>query len=375
MSEILVSFLVIFAVFTLVVYYFHNYKKPMGLEYQDVWIINYSNSYKTKDADSLQLFYQTLVKSIKSMPQVKEVSFTSDNTPFTQNINSGGITVNNKIMDGVNWYTVDDNYKNVLNMALLDGRWFDKGDDATKDRLIVINSDLREKLFGSGRAIGEIIADRDNKNKMRVIGVVQAIKMKGDYANTDIGLYQRVDTGSFRWLGKMLVKVTPDADAAFEGRLYKTIANYMKNSDIEIEHLSDKRTSINYFTLVPMIVLLIVACFLIINVALGLFGVLWYNINKRRGEIGLRRAVGATGRSVSSQLVNEAMILATLSLIVGSFFAMQFPLLNLFDLPATVYIAAIFLSVIFIYLLVLVCSLYPGKQAASIYPAVALHEE
>jgi len=208
-----------------------------------------------------------------------------------------------------------------------------------------------------------------------VIGVVQAIKMKGDYANTDIGLYQRVDTGSFRWLGKMLVKVTPDADAAFEGKLYKTIANYMKNSDVEIEHLSDKRTSINYFTLVPMIVLLIVACFLIINVALGLFGVLWYNINKRRGEIGLRRAVGATGRSVSSQLVNEAMILATLSLIVGSFFAVQFPLLNLFDLPAGVYIAAIFLSVIFIYLLVLVCSLYPGKQAAAIYPAVALHEE
>ena len=73
------------------------------------------------------------------------------------------------------------------------------------------------------------------------------------------------------------------------------MANYMKNSNVEIEHLTNKRKSINYFALVPMIVLLIVACFLIINVALGLFGVLWYNINKRRGEIGLRRAVGATG--------------------------------------------------------------------------------
>ena len=283
MSEILVSFLVIFAVFTLVVYYFHNYKKPMGLEYEHVWVINYSNSYQTKNADSLNLFYKTLVKTIKSMPQVKQVSFTSDNIPFAQNMNSGGITVDNKKIDGVNWYTVDDNYNNVLNMELLEGRWFENGDDATKDKPIVINSDLKEKLFGNGRVLGKLIGDGDNKNKMRVIGVVQAIKIKGDYANTDIGLYQRADTGSFRWLGKMLVKVTPDADAAFEGKLYKTIANYMKNSDIEIEHLSDKRTSINYFTLVPMIVLLIVACFLIINVALGLFGVLWYNINKRRG--------------------------------------------------------------------------------------------
>ncbi len=101
----------------------------------------------------------------------------------------------------------------------------------------------------------------------------------------------------------------------------------------------------------------------------------WYNINKRKGEIGLRRAIGATGNSVSSQLVTESMILATLSLIIGSFFAIQFPLLNVFDLAAHVYITGMLLAIIFVYLLVLVCSLYPGRQAAAIYPAVALHEE
>jgi putative ABC transport system permease protein len=118
-----------------------------------------------------------------------------------------------------------------------------------------------------------------------------------------------------------------------------------------------------------------VAGFLIANVALGLFGVLWYNINKRRGEIGLRRAVGATGTAISMQLVAEALVLSSLSLILGSFFAIQFPLLNVFDLPSGVYLSAIALSVIFLYLLVIICALYPGKQAAGIYPAVALHEE
>ena len=149
----------------------------------------------------------------------------------------------------------------------------------------------------------------------------------------------------------------------------------MKNSNIEIEHLVNKRKDINYFSLVPMIVLSIVAGFLIVNVAFGLFGVLWYNINKRRGEIGLRRAVGASGKSVSAQLVSESLILATLSLIIGTFFAVQFPLLNVFDLPAGIYLTAIILAVLFIYTLVLICSLYPGRQAAAIYPAVALHEE
>jgi putative ABC transport system permease protein len=375
MFEMLVSFLVIFAVFTLIVYYYHNYKKPMGLDYEDVWVINYNNAYKTTNTDSLDLYYETMSQNIRSMPQVKDISFASDNLPFTHNQNTGGVMVNNKKIDGVNFYTVDDNFDKVLNTTLLEGRWFNKGDNASKDKLVIINSDFREQTFGSGKAIGRVIGDYDNKNKMRVIGVVQAMKIKGDYAATEKGLYQRTDTSSFHWLGRILVKVTPGADATFEGKLYKTLANYMKNSDVEIEHLSSKRTSINYFSLVPIIALLIVACFLIINVALGLFGVLWYNINKRRGEIGLRRAVGATGSAVSSQLVSETLILATLSLIVGCFFAVQFPLLNIFDLPAIVYITAMLLSVLFIYLLVTVCALYPGRQAAKIFPAIALHEE
>ena len=54
---------------------------------------------------------------------------------------------------------------------------------------------------------------------------------------------------------------------------------------------------------------------------------------------------------------------------------MQFPLLNVFDLPASVYIIAMLLAIAFIYVLVIICALYPGKQAAAIYPAVALHEE
>jgi len=61
--------------------------------------------------------------------------------------------------------------------------------------------------------------------------------------------------------------------------------------------------------------------------------------------------------------------------VIGSFFAIQFPLLHVFDLPAGIYMTALLLAIIFVYLLVLCCSLYPGRQAAAIYPAVALHEE
>jgi len=82
MSEMLVSFLVIFAVFTLMVYYYNNYKKTMGFDCENLWVVNYNNTYQTKSTDSLNIFYENLRQTIKSMPQVKEVSFCSDKADF-----------------------------------------------------------------------------------------------------------------------------------------------------------------------------------------------------------------------------------------------------------------------------------------------------
>jgi putative ABC transport system permease protein len=373
--EILLSFLVMFAVFSFGVYAYRNYARPMGIKYEHVWVINYNNTLKTQNSDSLTLFYEGLLRNIKAMPQVADAGFSSTNVPFSSSHSNGGITVNGKKLLGVNQFNVDDDYINTLGATMVEGRWYNKQDGVSKKRVVVINNALKEKLFGKSTAIGKYINDYSDKNKTQIIGVVNDIKFDGDYQAAAISQYNRLDTSAYHWLQRILIKVQPDADAAFESRLYKFLANQMKSSNIEIEHLPNKLIAYDKFTLVPLIILSVVAAFLIINVALGIFGVLWYNINKRRGEIGLRRAIGASGNSVSSQLVAEALILATFSIIIGSFFAVQFPLLNVFDLPAGVYIAALGLSVAFIYLLVLVCSLYPGKQAAAIYPAVALHEE
>jgi putative ABC transport system permease protein len=375
MSEMLISFLVIFALFSLLVYYYQNYKKPMGFDYENVWAVNYRNSLKTNNSDSLTLFYETLRQTIKAMPEVKEISFTSENIPFSQNTDGDGLKYNNERLQ-VDMFSVENSYKDVVNIKVLEGRWFNLQDAIAKDNPIIINTTLKNAFFGNGNAIGKQVSfDHDDKNKVKVIAVVEDSKVRGDYASVGPATYTRLDTGSFHWLGNILIKVAPNADAAFESRLYKTMANFMKNANVEIEHLTNKRESINKFALIPLIVFLIVAFFLIINVALGLFGVLWYNISKRKGEIGLRRAVGASGSSISKQLVGEALVLSTLALIIGSFFAVQFPLLNVFDLSASIYILALVLSIAFIYILVIICAFYPAKQAAGIYPAVALHED
>jgi len=352
------------------VYQYINFKKPMGFNYENVWTVNVTYPQGISSADSMQQYQQTLRQLIQSMPQVEGVSFASSNVPFSSNTMNNMMSYkNNQYV--ANQYFADANYPKVLGLSLNAGRWFSEADKASKYPPAMINETLKKKLFGNEDAVGKIIGP----GNMRIVGVINDFKDKGDYQKIEGGYYRLSDTSNVWWLASILVAVKPNTTAAFEAKLYKAVSNYLKTSNLEIEHLSKKRISKNNVTLVPMIILIIVAGFLIINVALGLFGVLWYNINKRKAEIGLRRAVGATGNAVTKQLIGEALVLSTISLIIGAFFAVQFPLLNVFDLQANIYIAALLMAVAFIYLLVMFCALYPGKQAAAIYPAVALHEE
>jgi putative ABC transport system permease protein len=378
-TEMFVSFLVMFGIFTLIVYYYHNYKQPMGFEYENVWVASY-HSHDIQSTDSAIVFHDALTRLIKSYPEVEDVSLTGFNTPFSMSTNNTSIGYGNNRDVMSNVYQTEEEYKNVLNFKMIDGRWFDHSDDVQGKYIpVVINEKLKEELFGNDNAIGKLVGENDFKthqlqDRYRVIGVANNMKDKGDYQAVENGMYLKIDTGGMRWYSTILIKVKPGADAAFESKLFKSISN-ATGSSVEIEHLDKKIVSKNSLMLTPMIIALIVSAFLIINVSLGLFGVLWYNINKRKSEIGLRRAVGATGNSVSKQLVGEALVLSTLALAIGSFFAVQFPLLNVFNLPASVYIFALVFAIAFIYLLVVICALYPGKQAAAIFPAIALHEE
>ncbi len=368
MTEIFVSFLILFGIFSMLVNQFKNYIKPMGFNPDNVWVINFNSTYHTNNNDSLVRFYQNIEQALRAMPEIQEVTYTSFYLPFSGGVAETGLTYKDHNYFHIGAFQGEASYQQVMQLKVVEGRWFNKEDALFKTTPIVIDETLKKDLFGKETAIGKKLSAG------KIIGVVQDPKMASDYSALGRGLFNRIDTGNYRDLGHMLVRVNASANTAFEGRLYDFVSRAIPNGNVNIEHLNDRRKVVNRQYTIPMIIAVIIGSFLIINVSLGIFGVLWYNINKRRAELGLRRAVGASGKSISGQLAAEALILATLGLIVGVFFAIQVPLLNLFNLDKGIYFAAILLSILFIYGLVFICSVYPGRQAAAIYPAAALHE-
>ncbi|MCK8492030.1 MULTISPECIES: ABC transporter permease [Spirosoma] len=363
--EIWASFMVLFGLATLIVVNVGNYREPLGFAYENVWAIDLNNNQDTTEvANKLG----RIVQQLKTYPEVESVSRMSSNFPFSANQMNDGVEYNkrNVVSDR---YVTDENFAQTLGISVTDGKWYRNADSVGKYRPMVINEKAKEELFGNENALGKIVSD-----KFRVVGVMDNFKAKGEFMTNKPAVFELMEAKN-SWSNIVLIKVKPGTDAVFEANVVKNIATMVKGWSVEVNYLTDSRKNQHNLVLVPVIIAAIVSGFLLINVALGLFGVLNLSIAKRRGEIGLRRAIGATGSGISTQFIGEIWVLATFAMLIGLLFAVQFPLLNVFDLASGTYMTAIGIAVLIIYGIVTLCALFPSRQAALIQPATALHEE
>jgi putative ABC transport system permease protein len=128
--------------------------------------------------------------------------------------------------------------------------------------------------------------------------------------------------------------------------------------------------------LAPLVAGGIVGLFLISMVGLGLTGVLWQNVTRRTREIGLRRAMGASGAKVNRQILVEVALLATIAILLGTIIIMQLPILGAFAVvPPAAFITGFIGALATIYALTVLCGLYPSWLASRLTPAEALRYE
>ncbi len=174
-----------------------------------------------------------------------------------------------------------------------------------------------------------------------------------------------------------LIKVKPGTPRAFEEKLNQQLKLIRSDWGYRISPMVDMRKSKMTEDTIPLMILAVIAVFLLIMVGFGLFGVLWQNTTQRIPEIGLRRAVGASSGHIYQQIVSEQLLLSSIAMLVGMVFLIQLPLTGVLGdaINWTVFITATVISIVVIYAISTLCSLYPAWRASRLSPTEALHYE
>ncbi|MBC8085125.1 MAG: ABC transporter permease [Hymenobacter sp.] len=375
-AEIFLAFVVLFVVGSLLVYNQQNYRTPLGFSYEQVWRVSLDPGTQPQ-AGRLATVRQVMAR-LRAMPEVVAVGRTSSNTPFSGSMNGSDVGIGKErrnSVESVSGHGMEDDLREVLGLEMTAGRWFDKRDDAANLRPAVISRDLGEALFPGQSALGKTVGR--NEEELRVVGLFERFRADGPLDETRPAILMRVSPQDTAWgeASAMLIRIRPGAGAEVERRMTTAIMAIAKGWGVSITTLSEQRAARLKRMLTPIVALVLVCVFLTINVALGLFGVLWQTIQQRRAEIGVRRAMGATAGAISGQIVGEILVVTTFGLALGLLVATQFPLLGVLSVKPGVYLLAMLLAAGLIYVLTALCALYPSRLAAGIHPAVALREE
>ena len=107
---------------------------------------------------------------------------------------------------------------------------------------------------------------------------------------------------------------------------------------------------------------------------IGVMNIMLVSVTERTSEIGLKKALGAKKRRIRMQFLTEAAVLTSLGGIIGvaSGIGLAELISNMMQIPVSVSVPAILISVAFSTIIGIVFGLVPAIKAANLNPIDAL---
>lgn len=357
---------------TIIIYRQIHYmlNKDLGFNKENLMVI--------RRAEALGDKQETFRQEVEKYPGVINCSYSTSVPGYPNNFNGYSIEGRNAdqtYLMQINW--IDDEYPETYGLKIADGRFFSK--KYASDTAAIVINETAAKKFNIDKPFSTRFIQPGMKPEERIF--LQVIGIVKDFHITS--LQQEIQPCAFilrsknsRW-GYITIRLAPKNINEAINYVQKTWKSFTSNDpmqyffmdeDFRNHYKQERRTSD---------ITLCFAIFSIFIAALGLFGLTSYTTEQRTREIGLRKALGASGRNVIVLLLKEIILLVSISTVIAwivAYFVMKNWLQDFYyriNMSAISYIVAFIIALI----IALVTVSYRAYMASLTNPAQALKYE
>ena len=220
-------------------------------------------------------------------------------------------------------------FKDINNVKMMEGRFINELDEKNREKVIVIDESLRDKLFDEGTSpLGQFIFISGIAYK--VIGVCDNLEYSsGGNDYVPFSTLKNITRQSKYWMLNFIVTglETKEDNEAFTEYLRTKLAHLHEFApdDTSAVYISSRQEeylqTMKIFNTIQLFIWIIGFAMLISGIV-GVSNIMRITVKERTNEIGIRKALGAKSRSILASIVTESLIITTIFGYIGMWLGM-----------------------------------------------------
>jgi len=341
-------------------------------------------SAKYPDANRIVGLYQKLLPQLQSLPGVKAAAV-SETVPMGGAGESTVIHLPDRppAPGGQRPYAaytiVSPKYFSAVGTSILRGREFLSSDTNEAQHVAIVSRTMAEKYWPGQDPIGKQVQIPIEPAPMTIVGVAADVKHISLREETGPEMYVTYTQKPWPSMQIMQIALRTAADPdSVVGSVREAI--HATDPDLPIAKLTSLTALVDDSLAPARFAMVLLAAFGALAVALaaiGMYGVISYTVAQRTQEIGIRMAMGATGREIFLMVLAQGSRMAGLGVAIGFLAALvvtRFMASFLYGVQPTDPLTFAAVSLLLIVIALLACCV-PARRAFRVDPLVALRYE
>jgi predicted permease len=346
----------------------------VGFNPNHVLMFSVNASLNGYDADRARVLFDDMRQRLQALPGVRSVALTR--TALLSGSRSTSTThVPGKAGTNIHMMFVSPEFFRTMEIPIVAGRGFSDRDTPTSPKVVVINEAAARTLFPDGPALSARLGFSPEKHTdFEVVGVIRDTKYASVRDAAPPTIYQalgqnpsRSSAFVLRTAGDPALMAEPVRRAIREIDPNLPLTGVATQAERVEQRFAQERLFATASSLFGGLGLLLAA--------IGLFGLMSYNVSRRSQELGIRMALGARRGSIIGMVLGESLLLVGVGVAIGltaAYFLGRLIATQLYGLPPTD-VVTIAVAIAVIVVVSTLAGYLPARRASRVDPMVVLN--